>query len=403
MRSEAERACAKEAAASRQALEALQKELAIQPQVNSFVIEESCTETTVENFIPHTDDRYVENIRDFQNLPVVNYYNVGGPGYQNRASMEKSFAGNPLLHFNIRADANPQGELTTDKVKNVLGNDISNNVEIMFKTSEGDFVSVTDEILQNITKSALQYQVIDENGMAGEMQELRVLNKVIVDPSDMSHKFVYDQDTLNPSQVETTLNGLPKLHHNTTISDEPQAENKNTSGVNSNPTDSTDLIEAHGSKQEIESCFGMLKFPRSSANAETCDPALERPSVFVAEKSLPQLSVCDLSNSEESTLDCGAELQKHQTESGVVFVPEKKQKLMLDSERDNVPVNIEISSHYDDTLSLAAEFSPRKTRSTTVKCLNKASIEGEESEEKGDSKRDKTKRCSLTRKVKSCL
>lgn len=64
----------------------------------------------------------------------------------------------------------------TDKIKQILGGDITGNVEIMFKTSDGNFVSVTDEVLQNIAKGALQYQVIDENGLAGEIRELRVLD-----------------------------------------------------------------------------------------------------------------------------------------------------------------------------------------------------------------------------------
>lgn len=74
IRSEAERACAKEAAASRMALEALKKELAT-TQVSSFVIEESCTETTVENFIPHNEETFIENLNQLTSVPVqvVNY------------------------------------------------------------------------------------------------------------------------------------------------------------------------------------------------------------------------------------------------------------------------------------------------------------------------------------------
>lgn len=185
IRSEAERACAKEAAASRQALEALQKELASAPQVNSFVIEESCTETTVENFIPHTDDAYIDNLNELQGMQVVNYAHLNGEEYSapsQLVNVGKSFLQNPLLQYDIRNAHNSVGqEEATDKIKHILGSDLPGNVEIMFKTSDGNFVSVTDEVLQNITKGALQYQVIDENGHAGEIQELRVLDKVILD------------------------------------------------------------------------------------------------------------------------------------------------------------------------------------------------------------------------------
>lgn len=176
IRTEAERACAKEAAASRLALEALRKELATAPQVNSFVIEESCTETTVENFIPHTEESFMDNLNEMQ---VVNYADLNGGVFGaagHLVNVEKQFAGGQIMHFNATGS-----EGQNEKIKHILGNDLPGNVEIMFKTSDGNFVSVTDEMLQNITKGALQYQVIDENGQAGEIQELHVLDKAVID------------------------------------------------------------------------------------------------------------------------------------------------------------------------------------------------------------------------------
>lgn len=366
MRSEAERACAKEAAASRQALEALQKELAIQPQVNSFVIEESCTETTVENFIPHTDERFVENVRDFQGLPVVNYYSVNGTGYANRGQTA-NIAPNSLLQFNLRNDGNPQPELTTEKVKNVLGNDITNNVEIMFKTSEGDFVSVTDEILQNITKSALQYQVIDENGFAGEMQELRVLNKVIVDPSEIPQKFIYDQNT---PDIETSLNEIPKLDKNTLAADEgKQAE------LTLTPTDDS---KAAG----IESCLDMLQFPENSLST----PSIDCEKIPTENNTTSALNLCALNNCEEI-------INTHNDVEGVV---EKKQRLLCAEEEKDVCVDL--LNQYEEITPAVIEFSPRKTRST-VRNHNRSVTELEDAAE-DTMKRDKTKRCSLGRKFK---
>lgn len=158
MRNEAEKACAKEAAASRMALEALKKELATN-QVSSFVIEESCTETTVENFIPHGEEVYIDNVNQLATLPVqVVNYDLNDP-------TASTFVQKPE-------------ETPTEKLKQIIGKNLPTNVEIMFKTSDGSFVKVTDEMLQNITTGPLQYQVIDENGQASEPQELQVDNKI---------------------------------------------------------------------------------------------------------------------------------------------------------------------------------------------------------------------------------
>lgn len=397
MRTEAERACAKEAAASRQALEALQKELAIQPQVNSFVIEESCTETTVENFIPHTDERFVDNVRDFQGLPVVNYYSVNGTGYANRgqtANIDKAFAPNSLLQFNIRNDNTAQPDLTTDKMKNVLGSDITNNVEIMFKTSEGDFVSVTDEILQNITKSALQYQVIDENGFAGEMQELRVLNKVIVDPSDVSQKYIYDQNGLNPSDVETGLSEIPKLDRNTVEAE--QSEGK----LALEASDTLKDLQSQDSKPEIESCLDLLQFPTHSLNTSSAaDLDSEKAALVpVTTTESSHFNLCALNNCEENTNTFSCTNESQDNELGQADT-ETKQRLICTEEEKDVCVDVELVNQYIESapISTIMEFSPRKTRSTGKRPL----MEIEDIEDnKNDVKRDKTKRCSLTRKFK---
>lgn len=183
VRNEAERACAKEAAASRMALEALKKELATS-QVSSFVIEESCTETTVENFIPHNEEAYIDNLGTVP-VQVVNY-DLNTPISSNQIINQ-----NNIVPYAVPATLPKNEETPTDKIKQMIGDNISNNVEIMFKTSDGSFVNVTDEMLQNITKGSLQYQVIDENGQASELQELQVENEMAV-PNDDSTKFVDD-------------------------------------------------------------------------------------------------------------------------------------------------------------------------------------------------------------------
>ncbi|XP_060526007.1 uncharacterized protein LOC132701811 isoform X2 [Cylas formicarius] len=145
LRKQVEQACVKEAQASRLALASLQKEIAIAPQVNSFIIEDSCTETTVENFIPHGG--YIE---------VVDY---------NGAAVE--------------AATTSKSSVMTDKLKYILGAELPSNVEVVYKDSDGNLVSVTDEVLQNLsTKEGLQYQVIDEDGHVGEVRELHVVDKL---------------------------------------------------------------------------------------------------------------------------------------------------------------------------------------------------------------------------------
>lgn len=404
MRSEAERACAKEAAASRQALEALQKELAIQPQVNSFVIEDSCTETTVENFIPHTDERFVENVRDFQGLPVVNYYSVNGTGFGNRGqpgNIDKSLTANPLLQFNIRNDGNTQTEIAPqNKMKSVLDGDITHNVEIMFKTSEGDFVSVTDELLQNISKSALQYQVIDENGFAGEMQELRVLNKVLLDPSEMSHKFIYDQDGLNASSIiDAALNDIPKADKDATVAVEETKQNKIIdTEVPSVPCETLKDIQIPGhDKPDIESCLDML-IPEQSSNTTISDLDPEKETfvhsdVATTENLIADFSLGVLDHCEENSniLDCQTVLDsvnKNDHSDTEMCSAEKRQKLMCIN--DDESLDMDLLNQCEGTAATEIKFSPRRTRSTG-KCQSRSSILSEGDIDIENLKNDKTR------------
>lgn len=158
--SDAEKACAKEAQASRITLANLRKVMASTPQVHSFIVEESFNETTVENFIPNVEDNaYTDNLNgvDFANSTI--------PAQGNPTSVNKALNIIPL-------SGNNQG-LTAEKIKHILGND---QVEIMFQTSDGNFVNVSDEVLLNLSKGGLQYQVVDENGHVGELQELKTLD-----------------------------------------------------------------------------------------------------------------------------------------------------------------------------------------------------------------------------------
>lgn len=162
IRSDAEKACSKEAAASRMALEALQRELSSGPHISSFVVDESCTETTVENFIPHTEEGYIQT---YNQVPMqVSFANMAPPIVIPEPDS--------IMHTSVESNS-PCFQTISDKIRSVLG-DVQGNVELMYKTNSGNFVAVTDDVLQNIADGTLQYQIVDEDGHVGEVQELRV-------------------------------------------------------------------------------------------------------------------------------------------------------------------------------------------------------------------------------------
>lgn len=205
--SDAEKACAKEAAASRMALEALQKELAGASHVNSFVVEESCTETTVENFIPHAEENYMQNFGT-ENVPA----RISYPNLSNAVLTTEPI---PLVH--PITQNNHHLQIVTDKIRSALGH-VSGNVEFMYKTNSGNFVTVTDDILQNISDGVLQYQLIDENGQVGEVQQL-----IHVDSDDGSQQVSCDFNRNPEDQVTTSPSELANQEIDTPL--RPSFEN----------------------------------------------------------------------------------------------------------------------------------------------------------------------------------
>ncbi|XP_017780951.1 PREDICTED: modifier of mdg4-like [Nicrophorus vespilloides] len=167
---EAEKACAREARASRLALEALKKELGPSNQIHTFEIEDSCTETTVENFIPHGEEESFMNELEGMPLQVVNYSDLASPILTTSGQIINLPKGlsNSIIPFEVTSES----EKTIEKIRDVFCQEMQTNVEIMYKTPEGEFVKVTDEVLRNITGDTLQFQVIDENGREGEIQLL---------------------------------------------------------------------------------------------------------------------------------------------------------------------------------------------------------------------------------------
>ncbi|KAJ8917206.1 hypothetical protein NQ315_012698 [Exocentrus adspersus] len=239
LRLEAEhQACIKEAHASRLAIANLKKEIASAPQANTFIIEETCTETTVENFIPHTEQSgFVE----------VDYNNIDSQVFvsNNNFNQQQPSKSSSLLQLALQ---NNGQALTADKIKHILGNEVPSNVEIMFKTSDGSFVTVTDEVLQNLsTKEGLQYQVVDENGQIGEVQELQVLGRESLDKINCQDPKTATQIT-NPEEFIST-------HF---LDAEQIVFNSNPSGQDTLPSMSMDTssksfrIESNESSKDIE-------------------------------------------------------------------------------------------------------------------------------------------------------
>lgn len=393
--SEAEMACAKEAAASRLALEALQKELATAPQVNSFVIEETCTETTVENFIPHTDEGFIENLNEIPGVEVVNYTDLN------------NLNNNPLMQFNVH---NP-GEPNADKIKHILGSDLPSNVEIMFKTSDGNFVSVTDEVLQNITKGALQYQVIDENGHAGEIQELRVLDKTILGTHGDSSDFTNDSGNVSCNQ--------------TTFSNFSSEDSKLLLG---NLSGTSGIVPLESSVSADASINNSFPIHDNAMEQEIPNESYEPELLNLSTKNNDLVAEVDRSLSTPNNIKC--EVSEKENTSAVTEIfeqPQNRSLPMLSNDENCIPEDIQTENPKDDvsdmnklksaqktmidpesflqTLESEKEFSPRKTRSnfkisedSGVQCndSNKPSL----SDESCTIKKDKTKRLMPNRKRK---
>ncbi|KAK4881070.1 hypothetical protein RN001_004389 [Aquatica leii] len=263
VRTEAKKACAKEAAASRLALEALQREIASTPQVSSFVIEESCTETTVKNFIPHTEDTYIENLDQIDNVPqlqVVNFDDLNNSFVNSQIiNLGKTENVNNMIQFGVPPNS------TKDKLKHILGTDIPGNVEIMFRTSEGHFVNVTDDVLQNLSGGSLQYQIVDENGQVGEIRALDVQDQSLPNFEETSNMPVANisQESTNgfiPTECnnEDSLQNLPDVIAQESKSDPDYIVSSDTSSAGSK-TSSSISTSSESKLDEADSFIDALR------------------------------------------------------------------------------------------------------------------------------------------------
>ncbi|XP_066149592.1 uncharacterized protein [Euwallacea fornicatus] len=178
LKQQAEQACVKEAQASRLALACLQKEIAAAPQVNTFIIEDTCTETTVENFIPHADtvsypeDLNYDNLMD-QNLENVMFLPVP-------VSQTSNDTSGLITRMPKQENQLEKLTFTCDKLKYILGANMSSHVEIMYKDAEGKFLPANEEILQSLfNKESLQYQVVDKEGRVSDLQDINKIDNFL--------------------------------------------------------------------------------------------------------------------------------------------------------------------------------------------------------------------------------
>lgn len=184
IRNEAERACAKEAAASHMALELLKKEIATS-QFGSFVVEETCTETTVENFIPHNEDIFIDN--DLHTVPIQLNYDF------NNQSSNQIVAANLLPYIvpssdeNVHVNIQNSKDDTTSRINQNVNENIQNNLKILLKTDTGNFINVKNIAVQKVPEG-LQYQIINESSQTNKMQEIKDSSIYIVE-KDMNKKF----------------------------------------------------------------------------------------------------------------------------------------------------------------------------------------------------------------------
>lgn len=174
--------------------------------MSSFVIEESCTETTVENFIPHTDETFIDNLNHIEGVPlqVVNYDELNNSilTASQMINIEKPECANNAVQFGVR------GNPSKEKLKRILGTNLPGNIEIMYRTNDGNFVNVTADVFQNLTGDTLQYQIVDEHGQIRELRELQPVEQTAPSASFEATQTVSLENSLAQQCIHGTTEAL---------------------------------------------------------------------------------------------------------------------------------------------------------------------------------------------------
>ncbi|CAG9766758.1 unnamed protein product [Ceutorhynchus assimilis] len=143
LKKQVEQAFLKEAQASRLALTNLQKEIRSTSQSVNFIVEDTCAETCMENFIPQPEETpsYLEIDRIKKETPQSNSFQ-------------------PPSLFD---DGPNQSQLPTSNIENIFEAQNSSNVESMYKNNSAEILCFNKPILEDLIPRDLQYQYGIEN------------------------------------------------------------------------------------------------------------------------------------------------------------------------------------------------------------------------------------------------
>lgn len=255
---EAHVALAKEEAASRFALEMLQKNIS----VTSFVIEDSCTEATVETSLTpqFNENNLTEEERNIMTETPENPVNIP-EGYKMQDRVEKD---------KLETTENK----TDDKIKDclqVLPNEIPPDFPIIYKTSDGTFVNVSSEMFKSLAQSgALHYQILHDDGQIGDFQQFvcNDFNNTQINPEEINQLNKNKQPmTLKQLVAETISGDYPSDINNLIIVPNSEQTNENpaqsTSEVGEIPFNNY-IVEKDGNYQENELLGKNLSFGENS-------------------------------------------------------------------------------------------------------------------------------------------
>lgn len=232
----------------------LQKDLNV--TTNLFVIEDACTEATVQtsltsqydeesNTIPSQDQSLIRN--EIPNTPtsiaIAEAYKL--QTMNNKISKDEKSVMDPS-----------KNDKCSEKLKEcfqILQNDIPTEYPILYKTSDGSYMNVTNEMIKNLAQSgAIHYQVVHDDGHLGDLQQyicstysdMQINNEEMNKDCDMQQKskpmslkqlvdetvapeFTTDKSYLENINTNLIISGVSTITSQTTMNEDiPEAANE---------------------------------------------------------------------------------------------------------------------------------------------------------------------------------
>lgn len=219
---EARVALAKEEAASRFALQMLQKDINVTS--NLFVIEDACTEATVQTSLTTQYDEESNMIQPQENL----IRNEIAETQTSIASISDTYKLQEIDNKNEKDEKINKPEKCSDKLKEcfqILQNEISTEYPILYKTGDGSYVNVTTEMIKNLAQSgAIHYQVVHDDGNLGDFHQY-ICNSY----SDIHPQEEMSKECEMPKRSEPM--SLKQLVDETIMPDYPENINPNMSAI----------------------------------------------------------------------------------------------------------------------------------------------------------------------------